>query len=428
MVSTGTWPQVLAISSISKGKNIPTISLTPSSTIFMAPLLVQMSYSDNALAKCLSSFVASYKWKRVIMVYEDDDYGTVSGTALVLTRELQKVGTQLDYSAVFPSMDSISDLKSAVRAELNRMREHISTVYIILRSSENLTVTLFQEATALGMMEQGSSWICGPDVATLLDSTFNSSFILNYMQGVIGVKPYVKESTSEYITFYSDFQKAFRNEYEKSGETDFSPGVYAARAYDAVQAITLAAKRAKVNNDSLVDNLLSINFTGLSGHVRSIVGNVEEASGYSAFQVINVVGKSYKEIGFWLDGFGFYNNESQLNSQRPALLQQLSVVFWPGGRRISPRGLKTLKIGVPANPTWDGFIKVEYDNRTGNATSISGFCIDVFTTVVNRLNSLILYEFVPFTIGSHFTYDDLVNQVYLQVCHYIHNFSTVHIF
>ncbi|KAF3341095.1 glutamate receptor 2.7-like protein [Carex littledalei] len=413
MVSTATWPQVLSISGISEGPNIPTISLTPS-TVFAMPLLVQMSYPDDTLVKCLARFVASYNWRRVIIVYEDDDYGTVSGTSLLLALELQKVGIQLDYSAVFPPMDSISDKKSTVRAELNRMSKHLSTVYIVLRSSENLTVTLFQEATALGMMEQGSSWICGPDVATLLDSTLNSSFILNYMQGVIAVEPYVKQSTSEYVMFYSDFQKAFKDEYEKIGEMVFSPGVHASRAYDVVQAITLAENKAKLNNKSLVDNLLSINFTGLSGSVWPIIGNVEVAGGYSAFRVINVVGKSYKEIGLWLDGFGFYNNESQLNSQGSTLLQQLNVVFWPGGTRNPPGGLKRLKIGVPENSIWDGFVKVEYDNRTENLKLVSGFCIDVFTAAINRLNSLILYEFVPFKIRGNFTYDHLVDELYLK--------------
>ncbi|XP_078152782.1 glutamate receptor 2.2-like [Carex rostrata] len=412
MVSTATWPQVLSISGISKGTNIPTVSLTPS-TVLPTPLLVQMSYSDNALVKCLARFVASYNWRRVIIVYEDDDYGTVSGTSLLLALELQKVGIQLDYSAVFPPMDSISDKKSIVRAELNRMGKHLSTVYIVLRSSENLTVTLFQEATALGMMEQGSSWICGPDVATLLDSTLNSSFILNHMQGVIAFKPYVNQSTSEYTMFYSDFQKAFKDEYEKIGEMDFSPGVFAARAYDAVQAITLAANKTKVNNKSLVDNLLSINFTGLSGNVWPIIGNVEEAGDYSAFRVVNVVGKSYKEIGFWLDGFGFYKNESQLNSQGSTLLQ-LNVVFWPGETQITPGGLKRLKIGVPEKPRWDGFVEVKYDNGTRNLKSVHGFCIDVFTAAINRSNSHILFEFVPFKIGDNFTYDSLVEQVYLK--------------
>ncbi|KAF3322034.1 glutamate receptor 2.7-like protein [Carex littledalei] len=416
IVSTATWPQLLAISGISKGTNIPTVSLTPS-TVFTMPLLIQMSYSDNALVKCLARFVASYNWRRVNIVYEDNDYGTVSGTSLLLALELQKVGIQLDYSAVFPPMNSISDLKSTVQAELNRMRGHLSTVYIVLRSSENLMITLFQEATALGMMEQGSSWICGPDVATLLDSTLNSSFILNHMQGVIAVDLYVKQSTSEYVTFYSDFHKAFKDDYEKIGETVFSPGVHAVRAYDAVQVITLAENKAKVNNKSLVDNLLLINFTGLSGNVWPIIGNVEEAGGYSVFRVINVVGKSYKEIGLWLDRFGFYNDESQMNSQRSTLLQQLNVVFWPGGTRKSPGGLKKLKIGVPENPTWDGFITVEYDNRTGNLKSVSGFCIDVFKAAVNRLNPLIQFDFVPFKITTNFTYDDLVNQVYLKNIH-----------
>ncbi|KAJ4780054.1 Glutamate receptor [Rhynchospora pubera] len=366
-----------------------------------------MSYPESSLVRCLADFVKSYKWRRVIMAYEDDGYGTISGTAQLLAYALQQVGTLLDYTAVFPSMVSIADPTSIIRSELDRMRQHLSTVYIVLRSSENLTLSLFQEASTYGMMNKGSVWICGPDVTTLLDSILNASFISNHMEGVIGVEPYIKESEPEYNRFYSEFRQSFRGEYEKRGETSFNPGIYAVRAFDVLYAITLAANISSVNGSSLMDNLEVTNFTGLSGLVMpGINEGMTEESAYSTFRIVNVVGKSYKEIGYWSEGFGFYKDDSL------SALQQLPVVLWPGETNVSPAGLRRLKVVVPVNPASYGFVKVEFNNETKNASSFSGFCIDVFISALGRLNSSILFEFVPFTIGRNLTYDDLLYQVY----------------
>ncbi|KAJ4786963.1 Glutamate receptor [Rhynchospora pubera] len=366
-----------------------------------------MSYPESALVRCLADFVKSYKWRRVIMAYEDDGYGTISGTAQLLAYALQQVGTLLDYTAVFPSMVSLSDPTSIIRSELDRMRQHLSTVYIVLRSSENLTLSLFQEASTYGMMNKGSVWICGPDVTTLLDSILNASFISNHMEGIIGVEPYIKESEPEYNRFSSEFQQSFRSEYEKRGETSFNPGIYAVRAFDVLYAITVAANRSSMNGSSLMDNLEVSNFTGLSGLVMpGINDGMTEESAFSTFRIVNVVGKSYKEIGYWSGEFGFYKDDLQ------SALQQLPVVLWPGETNVSPAGLRKLKVVVPVNPASYGFVEVEFNNETNNASSFSGFCIDVFISALGRLNSSILFEFVPFTIGRNLTYDDLLYQVY----------------
>ncbi|KAJ4796711.1 Glutamate receptor [Rhynchospora pubera] len=327
IISTGTWPQILGISDVGKHQEVPIISLT-SSGFLNKPFLVQMSYPDSDSVNCLAAIVKSYKWRRVITVYQDDGYGTVSGTALLLSHALQDVGVQIDYSLVFPPMDLESYYASTIiEDKLNHMKERceiISTVYVILRMSENLVKAFFQEATELGMMHNGSAWICGPDITTLLDSSLNSSFVSNYMQGVIGVRPYVNESTTEYVEFSNCFQQTFKYKYENNNETTFNPGVYAVRSYDAMHAVTLAANKSERNNSLLVKSMLESNFTGLSGLVTPL-GNSD-----LIFQVINVVGKSYKEIGFWSNSSGFYNKYSRFNLNASLSLEQLSVVLWPG--------------------------------------------------------------------------------------------------
>ncbi|KAJ3670475.1 hypothetical protein LUZ60_010799 [Juncus effusus] len=382
-----------------------------------------MSYPDAAFISCIVAIVKSFNWRRVIAVYEDDEYGTMSNTALLFSRALNEVGSELEYSAVFEPLKTGSDPMPSIQNELEEMKKQLSTVYVVLRSSKAFALSLFQEATAKEMMGTGSVWICGNDITSLLGSTFDQSFISHYMQGVLGVESYINVDNTRYPTFSSTFKQAFKKEFENKGETVFAPGVFAFRAYDIVQAIAKASVMSLMNGKSLVENLMDTNFTGFSR------GNI------SVFRLINVVGYSYKELGFWLDGFGFCGNEAELRAR--SYSQNLNVVFWPGGLKTNPGGLRKLRVGLPANPVWEGFVTVSVDkNRT--VTDGTGFCIDVFKKVLERMESnnyKIEYEYVPFLMRSNssfdyeynprngnkstseFTYDDLVNQVYLKVHH-----------
>jgi ionotropic glutamate receptor len=136
-----------------------------------------MSYQEAAFVRCLADIVKSYKWRKVIAIYEDDVFGSVSSSALLLSNALHAVGSELEYRAIFPPADSISDPRNTVSEEWNHMKSQLSTVYIILRSSEALAPILFEEAVSQGMMDKGYIWICGNDITTLLDSSFTPSFI-----------------------------------------------------------------------------------------------------------------------------------------------------------------------------------------------------------------------------------------------------------
>ncbi|KAJ4772856.1 Glutamate receptor [Rhynchospora pubera] len=421
IISTGTWPQVLGISDVGKRQQVPTIALTPSAFL-NKPFLVQMSYPDSALVNCFAAIIKSYKWRRVIAVYEDDDYGTVSDTTLLLSHALQEVGAQLEYSLVFPPMDdSKSDLSTIIQDEWHRMKERriFSTVYIILRMSENLVLSFFKEATALGMLHNGSAWICGPDVTTLLDSTLlDPSLAFNWtdMQGVIVVQPYVDETTTEYLNFKNSFQQTFKSKYENNGGTSFSPGVYAVRAYDATHAVISAMNRVKVNSSSLVNTLLASNFSGLSGLITPLKDDsTYEMHSKSIFRVVNVVGKSYKEIGLWSNSSGFYN-ELQLNPNGSSSLEQLRVVLWTGDATMTtPAGVRTLKIGILNSTTWGRPEEIEINGKTINSTSMNGFCIGVFIAAMQKLNPGISYEFQFYPKpGIGFDYNAFVNKVKLE--------------
>ncbi|KAJ4750118.1 Glutamate receptor [Rhynchospora pubera] len=364
-----------------------------------------MSYPETAFVRCIADIVKSFNWRKVITVYEDDVFGSVYSSALLLSNALDAIGSELEYRVIFQPSDLLSDPRSTLREQLNNTKSQLSTVYIILRISETLAPILFEEAVSLGLMSKGYIWICGNDITTLLDSSFTPTFISKYMQGLVGIRSYIDETVPDYLNFQSTFQQRFKTEYEKSGESSFDAGVYALRAYDVVNAISLATATYEKNNKSLVENLMATNYSGLSGLVRPTNGSLDDRERYSTFHIINVVGRSYREMGIWVDGNGFHENDEEfLFSENLE-----SVVFWPGGPHTSPSGLRKLKVGVPAtnNTIWENFVSVE---EIGNSTICSGFCIDVFNATLSCLGYEVQYDCVA--IHNVTTYDNLVNKVH----------------
>lgn len=415
IIATGTWPEVATVAGMGDRARIPVLSLatTSPSTLSPRPFLVRMSYPASGEVRCLAEVVKSYNWRRVVVIYEDDDYGSVAAMASILSYALDDVGSEIADHIAFPPLDTHSDPKATVQKELKRIHRHLSKVYIILRSSPSLAIYLFDQANELGMMAKGHVWIANDDITSLLDSTLPPSFISSYMQGVVGIRTYFNEKSSDpYHNFYAEFQRRFKAENGSVWESYFEPGKFAVRAYDAVHAIAHGAVETKIDEEktTLLEGILSSKFVGLSGLIRfRRDGGLPEGKGYSAFRVINVVGKSYRELGFWLEGFGFYKEEGEMLRRGPRV-DALTPVYWPGGPERVPSGWGKLRIGVPAHTTFNQFVKVvEYEGS--RVKEVTGFCIDVFKETLKHLKYDLEYEFFRF-VG---TYDDLVNQIPLKV-------------
>ncbi|KAG1330310.1 putative glutamate receptor 2.2 [Cocos nucifera] len=389
---------------------IPVLLLAANPPLNLPPerFLVRMSYPDSGQVQCLADLVKSYNWRRVIAVYEDDAYGSISAIIARFSDYLRDVGSEISYGAAFPPTDSLPDPKAAVRQELERVRRQLPKVYIIVRASSLLAVHLFQEAKRLGMMAKGHVWITNDDITTLFDSALTPSFLSSYMQGVVGIKIYFNDTTDSYRDFDTKFRQRYESSYGKVGEKYVDPGVFALRAYDALRVIACATSETVKQRKTLLEGILSCKFTGLSGPISfGRDGSLAKGKGSPAFQVVNVVGKSYKELGFWVEGTGLFN-EGEMGIGRP-VVDVLGPVYWPGGPWRVPGGWGRLMIGVPARTSFGQFVNVEYD-ETGNVTAVTGFCIDVFKETIGRLKYDLEYEFIPF----HGTYDDLVSQVTLK--------------
>ncbi|KAM0017292.1 putative periplasmic binding protein-like I [Helianthus debilis subsp. tardiflorus] len=190
------------------------------------------------------------------------------------------------------------------------------------------------------------------------------------------------------------------------------PGIFAVQAYDATWIAALALSEKNMSGQKLLDTVSSISFSGITGEVQ-FVDKKSPAS--HRFHIINVIGKYYRELGFWSEGLGFseaVNDKANYDTS----LQNLGHIFWPGRPLHTPRGwaiptsVNPLRVGVPTMAVFKKFVEVKYDHMQHNFTCI-GYSIELFKETVKRLPYYLSYEFHPFN-GS---YDSLVEQVYLKV-------------
>lgn len=351
---------------------------TPSWATTRWPFLFQASPNKNSQMKAIAAVIESFRWRRVNVIYENVD--SFSATIPVLHHALQEVGAQISNLILLsPLFDS---------SELLKLKEHQCRVFVV-HVSLSLGVTLFRIATEMKMMEKGYVWII-TDTVTNHVHYLNSS-IFSTMQGVLGVKSYYDNKN---IEFHKRFEDKFGSMFPR--EKSYESGSFAVEAYDAAWTAALAVEKGK--GKVRVQNL----YSGLKGEKVNV------------FQIINVFGKSHRELGFWSDigGIGFFDA-----SMKKGSMDIFGQIFWPGGLASVPKGWKIpslncnpLKIGVPNHSMNNRFVKVTYTPSWDNY-SFSGFSIDVFTETVKRLPYFLPYTFIPFN-GTH---SELVENVRFKV-------------
>ncbi|KAK4846630.1 hypothetical protein QYF36_020078 [Acer negundo] len=389
--------------------NISIISLTSPGILppQQLPSILQMSNDITLHTRCIAAIVGIFKWRKVTAIYENNnDFAADYGLVTLLSDSLRIVNSEIKHHLSFPSLTSLSKPKAAIEEELKKLMTKSNRVLVLLHCSLELAILIFDKAKQMSMMEKGYVWIVSEEIANLLHSLDSSVF--DNMQGVLGIRTNFIQSSKSFRHFKTKFRKKYQLKYPKEEEYS-NPSIFALRAYDAVwtiaQAIEKKSSQAKIPSAKLLENILSSKFEGLSGKIGFKNGKLAENP---TFQIINVVGTSYKEMTFWSPLFGFCETIICNKS-----VTELSPVYWPGGLRKVPKGWSSsneeqpLKIGVPANGAFNQFVRVSYDLRR-NGTYVSGFSVKVFEAVVNRLPYHLPYVLVPF-YGS---YDDMVEQIF----------------
>ena len=401
--------------------HVPVISFSaksPSLSPHISPYFIRTGFNDSSQAKVIASIIKLYKWKEAVPIFEDTEYG--NGIIPYLIDALQEVEANVPYRSSLP----LSATKDQIMAELAKLKSMRTRVFLV-HMTYTLGLHLFKYAKESGMMGQGYVWIVTYGLTDLVDLMGSSAS--DMMQGVLGVKPYVGEST-ELSEFKLRWRKKF---YPVDPYTNISePTVFGLWAYDTVWSLALAAQSAAVTNFTfqgpnttnnstdfarlgsslsgpvLLNQMIGTKFVGISGEFDIIDGQLEA----KAFEIINVVKAGKVTIGFWTPANGISGN---VHSK-----EELKDVIWPGGKKtVPPKGWewptmgKMLQIGIPVKPGFEGFVRFE----NGSA---KGYCIEVFDAVMAQMPYHVPYNYFPFQDANgsmNGTYDDLVYQVYLQV-------------
>ncbi|KAK1393344.1 Glutamate receptor [Heracleum sosnowskyi] len=410
------WEDASFVAQLGNTSEVPILSLAsniPLSASSQWSFLINMARSQHAQMKAVAAIVQTWQWRKVTIIYEDT-VTSVNEIFPYLIEALSEVDTGIDYYLPLQAFAPYS-----VRDKLKDLLRRQSRVFIVHTSSD-LASTIFLEAKRMKMMRKEFVWITTDCITNFVDS-FNASTI-SAMQGVLGVKAFSPfRSQKHYKDFSKRFKTKFRSKYPNTKYME--PGNHALNAYDAVYTTVLAIEgkpnpkslthmlnnSTAVSGQNLLTRILRSKFMGLSGEVNFKGGTLAPSS---IFQIVNVIGKSYLQLGYWSDGLGFSMKID--NATHSKSMKILGQVNWPGRASTVPRGwavatsANRLRIGVPGHNTFKEFVNVTYEHPGGQPT-FEGLSIDVFKAVVQNLPYGLLYDFIPY----NGTYDSLVQEIHL---------------
>ncbi|KAG5046864.1 hypothetical protein JHK82_016232 [Glycine max] len=394
IIGPQTWAETSLVAEISSQKRIPFLSLaeaTPEWAMKKWHFLLQSSPSQIMQMKAIAEIVKSWKLYNITMIYEDGDS---SSTKILsqLSEALTEFGTELSNAIAIPPLVS-----SSLSQQLEKLREGQCRV-IIVHLSFPLALNLFETAKRMNIMGEGNVWITTGSFTSLVHS-LNASTISN-MQGVIGVKSYIPKLFPQYADFYRRFRKKFSS--ENFEEFNYEPGIFAAEAYDAARIVVDAMRETnQIGGQLLLDKIMLSNFTGLSGKIQFTKHGRAPAH---TFKIINLIGRSYREIGFWSDGLGF----SKYLDEKASYSSSVKEL----GKVVNPTCAIRLRIGVPSMSNVKQYAEVIQDlSQNVPSFNFKGFSICLFDEIVKKLPYRLEYDYFAF----NGTYDELVKQVYLKI-------------
>ncbi|XP_052181358.1 glutamate receptor 2.9-like [Diospyros lotus] len=417
---------------------VPIISTatSPSLSPKENPYFIRAALIGSYQVKPVASIVNAFGWREIVLIYEDSSYG--NGIVPHLTDALLLVNAQVRHRSVI----SISATDDHILQELYKLQT-MQTKVFVLHMSLSLASRVFLKAKDVGMMSKGYVWITTDVVTSFIDSM--DSTVIESMQGVIGVKPYVPRS-NELDKFKKRWRKRFLQE-NPDIDYEYNLNVFGLWAYSSVKALAMAMEKVKIvepkfketnaNVENLTDlvaigtsemgprllqSIRNMTFKDLSGEFNLVNGELQS----STFQIVNVNGKQDREIGFWTPKYGILKDLRPRNIKDSYTTNKddLRIIIWPGESDIVPKGWeiptstkKKLRVGVPSKCGFEEFIKVETNPQT-NAITVTGFCALVFEEVMNHyLPYYIPYEYIPFPSPDNPNpcpnYDDLVHQIAL---------------
>ncbi|XVF43388.1 hypothetical protein PTKIN_Ptkin02bG0036400 [Pterospermum kingtungense] len=424
------------ISHVVNELHVPLLSFgatDPTLSSLQYPYFLRSTHSDYFQMYAIADLVDYYGWKEITAIFVDDDYGR-SGIS-VLGDALAKKRAKISYKAAFSPGDpkrKITDLL----VEVNLMESRVYIVHV----NPDTGLNVFSVANALNMMGSGYVWIATDWLPSYLDSMGAvDPDTMNILQGVVALRHYTPDT---------DLKKRFMSRwnnlrYKRStGPAGFNS--YALYAYDSVwlaahaldvffkeggnisfsndpnldkangSMLNLSSLRVFNGGQQLLQTLLRMNFTGLSGQIQF---NQDKDLVHPAYDILNIGGTATRRIGYW-------SNYSHLSIVPPERLytkppnissssQNLYSVIWPGESTATPRGWvfpnngQPLRIAVPNRVGYKEFV-----SKDNSPLGVRGYCIDVFEAAVNLLPYAVPHTYILFGDGKRNpSYNELVSQV-----------------
>lgn len=422
------------LSHLANELHVPMLSFTaldPSLSSLQYPYFIQTAPNDLFQMTAIADTISYFGYREVVTIYSDDEQSR--GSIIALGDQLAERRCKISYKAVLPPEALATHAE--IMNELVKVSMMESRV-IVVHAYAVIGLQVFELAYKLGMMGKGYVWIATAWLSTVLDSKPVSGEAAKSIQGALAFRPHTADSKRK-----NEFLSQWNN--LSNGSIGFNP--YALYAYDTVWMIANAVKvfldhngTISFSNNSnliglgggtlnlgalstfdggsqLLHNILQTNMTGLTGRIGFDVA--DKSLIRPAFDILNVVGMSYKQIGYW-------SNYSGLSVVPPEVLytkapnrssssEQLDPVVWPGQTTDKPRGWvfpnngRQLRIGVPNRASYKAFV-----SKDDNTTAIHGYCIDVFLAAIKLLPYAVPHKFILYGDGrKNPSYAELVRLI-----------------
>lgn len=423
------------VSLIASELQIPMLSFAATDstlTSLSSPYFVRTTFCDQYQMSAISDIVDHYGWREVVAVFNDDEYGR-NGVAALDDALADKRG-RISYKAALPPDTAVTrgDILD-IFVKIAMLESRVIVLHVNLHSGR----LIFDVASYLGMIGNGYAWISTDWLSSYIDSYSPlPSGMMSSMQGILVLRPHTPDS---------DRKRDFASRWKDIAGGSFGLNVYALYAYDSVLMLAHAidtllnqggstsfSKDSRLRSlnstdryiedmrifeggQALLSNILQSDLTGLTGSLKF---DSEKSLIHAAYDIINVIGTGFRQIGYWSNYSGLSTTSPETLYSRPAnrssANQHLHPVIWPDGTTTVPRGWvfpnsgTQLKIGVPRRVSFKEFVSLV----PGSTDKFKGFCIDVFQAAVNLLSYPVPYEFVSFGDGhKNPNYTELVNMI-----------------
>ncbi|KAJ0090984.1 hypothetical protein Patl1_12655 [Pistacia atlantica] len=402
-------------------------AISSSHTSFRSPYFFQATQNDSSQVGAITSIIQAFGWREVVPIDVDNEFD--EGVIPYLTDALQAINTRVPYRSVISPVASDDQIVEELY-KLVTMQTRVFVVHML----PSLGSGLFTKAKQVGMMNQGYVWIITNGLTNLFTSLEPS--VIESMQGVLGVRPYVLKTKA-----LDGFQLRWKRKLQQENPSfaDVELNIFGLLAYDATMALAMAVENAGTTNFGfdmtnvstnatdleafgvsknglkLLESLSPTRFKGLTGDYTFVDGQLQSLT----FQMLNVNGDGERGIGFWTPEKGLMK-KLNLTSADSTSESHLEPIIWPGDFISIPKGWevltneKILRIGVTVKNGFREFVKVIIDPATSK-TIATGYCTDVFNVVMQALPYAINYEFIPFGLsdGTSGSYNDMIYQVKL---------------